>query len=106
MADDSVLLTVPMWHVLNAAKAWYRARGSASDLDDIENAEERLFETVRALEMAEALEKAARRAGRPPQIRLKRRRSMVPPPSFDSESDTRANLRLIDGGKKKDRSGE
>jgi len=102
MPDDSVLLTVPMWHVLNAAKAWYHARGQAADLDDIENAEERLFEAVRGLEMAEALEKAARRSGQIPKIRLKRRRSMSPPPG---DGDGKISLRIIDGGKQ-GRSGE
>jgi hypothetical protein len=96
MADDTVFLTVPMWHVLTAAKAWYKARAEATDLDVIEQAEIRLFEATRSLEVAEALERSARRAGRPSKIRLKRRRSMLPPPV---EGDIRMNLRVIEGGK-------
>lgn len=84
MADDVIVLTVPMWQVLNAAKNWYREKAvqGEGDPDSLARAEVRLFEAIRTLEVTEALKRAARRNGKPitPKVKKARTTSMRPPP--------------------------
>jgi hypothetical protein len=104
--DEYIVLTIPQWHVLNAARAWYRARGS-TDGSAIEKAEERLFETVRTLEVADALARAARKNGRPITVRGKKVRTTRPPPPLEGVEEDHPprpsrtpHFGVIDGGKK------